>query len=90
MKRDYKKDRPVGSDGLHGPERAVLAMHDEGRTVDEILARHPEMKESFVRHTISRFSVAGGDKWREDARLGSIALAIALRRQFPQRCRGAL
>lgn len=81
----YATNRPIGHDGLTGSERTILTLHDAGNGVAAIMEQTP-FSEDFIRLKLSQFGVSALEPWTVDARIGSAALAAAIRARFPERC----
>ncbi len=79
-KQDHSdRERPVGSDALTTVERQVLALEDAGLSRPEI-AERLGLKLSRVRDIASNYFDDGTDRWKDNARSGSIMLAMAINR----------
>lgn len=81
----YATTRPIGHDGLTGTERAILSLHDAGNGIAAIIDK-TGFSEEVIRHKLMQFGVTALEPWTVDARIGSAALAAAIRARFPERC----
>lgn len=84
-RRRHDSIRPIGHDGLTQSERMILTLHDAGNGIASIVEK-TGFGEDFIRLKLSQFGVSALEPWTVDARIGSAALAAAIRARFPARC----
>lgn len=78
------RERPVGSDALTEKERSVLRLSDSGVDRHEIAAR-TGLKPHRVASIQRNYADNGHDRWKDDARIGSIMLLEAIARMRSRR-----
>ena len=81
-KQDHSdRQRPVGSDALTKVERDILDLEDAGLSRPQI-AERLGLKLSRVSDIASNYFDDGTDRWKENARNGSMLLARAINRSL--------
>ena len=69
---------------LGAAEEIIGDLLDEGLSVQQVLARRPDLDPSTVRRVAGYIGRSQADLWMRDARSASCALAAAIRRHHPE------